>query len=303
MNLIAPSTVRSDYLVRFNRSAPFLAPVAAVALGLLASSGLATHDETAVAGALDRVVENARSGDAADLAALLGCTSGVEGLGTVRLRPCVLPHDAEWVHAVGETLRELFAGHSYVIDWLVPVEDDGLGASVRLQVKIRSREPPALEELRLRAYGEALLLTDVGTLRLEPPVAPPPATPHEEAARAMRWLLYPGIDAGIDELASHIACFGGPPVEKPRPCDPTKAADAGRVEAVRGRLQAFVRRVGPTGWAFTGYREDSADGAAQRVLEIGYLAPQVPAGRDSAEAVFVETERGWALAELTGWPD
>ena len=265
---------------------------------LLASRAAASSGETAVAAALERAVALARAGAAEALAPCLACTTGVPGPGTLHVRPCAIPADSTRTRAVASSLRAAFGEDApFVIDWIRWSEEEGTPA-VRLQVKVRRTAPPDLVELRFLASGDSLLLADAGSERLTAPEIPAPASPREAAERTMELLFRLSAGGRTGEAAAQVACL-----DATRRCDPDDPADRARVEGLLERLSAFQRRVGPTGWGFTGYRANENREGARHVLEIGYLDDRSPDGRGVAYAAFIEIGAGVALGELLDWPE
>ena len=99
-------------------------------------------------------------------------------------------------------------------------------------------------------------------------------------------------DAGSERLTAP---------EIPAPASPREAAE--RTMELLFRLSAFQRRVGPTGWGFTGYRANEDREDAWHLLEIGYLDDRSPDERGVTYAAFIEFGAGYALGELLDWPE
>ena len=263
--------------------------VRATLFGLLlcALPAAATSSEEEIATALERLVSEARAGET--------LRSGLACRGVRNLRPCVLPNERAHVDAVGEALREHFgADHAWVLDW-IRGEDDG---STRVQAKVRSAEPPHLIELRFVRYGELLLLADVGSLRPER-VAPPArvaagSSDRRRAEEAMETLLK---TQEIDVAARLIACSDAEGGQ--RLCDIERPDDLDRVITIHDRIRGFVARVGPTGWAFTGYREAVGRGGTWHMLDIGYTND---GERGVAVVALIDADGTLALGDLTDWP-
>ena len=278
----------------------FLMLTAAILLVVPAAFG--HGDEDVVDAALRRLLTLARAGDREGLAQCLACYTGVPGPETLHVRPCALPADSARVEAVAAHFRAAYGADTpYVIDWFASNEEEGVRTH-RIQVKVRSTSPPELVEYRFLALGDGLLLADAGSDRLEPPDLPPPASPREEAERVMQKLFHLAASDRTLEAAAHIAC-PDPERRTLLPCDHSGAGDRGRVEDFCERLAAFLQRVGPTGWGFTGYRTKDEREGMWHVLEIGYLDESLPEGKGTAYAAFIRAGDGLCLGDLEGWPE
>jgi hypothetical protein len=266
-------------------------------LALLPVAVAAQADQAAVGAALDRVVALARAGEDAALTPLLACYSGTGP--TAVIRPCLLSHDSTRAARMAAALREGFPDDApYVVDWMVSSEWDGV-AEHQMAVKVRDAEPPTSTELRFLAHANSLLLADAGAERLVRPTLPPPASDEEAIQRTMETLFrLTGPDDG-PEAAAHVACYDAETLAVYR-CDYTDPYDAARVEGFRERIGAFVARVGPTGWGFTGYRTKDEREGTWHLLEIGYLDGD---SVSTAYAAFIETGDGLALGDLAEWPE
>ena len=263
----------------------------------VSSSAALAQPEAEVTAALAHAIAQAEAGEAEALASHLACLSGAGDAAVVR--PCLVPVDSVRVAAVAAHLRATYTGDPpWVLDWLRSSGPQG-ALGHQAQVKVRDGEPPTTVEYRFVPHGDGLLLADAGPVRLSPPQSPPPASDEEAVQRTMEALFrLTGPDDGA-EAAALMACPDREAMTIRR-CDPADPADRVRAEEFRARIGAFLGRVGPTGWGFTGYRTKAEREGTWHVLAIGYVDGGV---RGTAYAAFIEAGDGLALGDLAEWPD
>lgn len=258
----------------------------ALILLLFASPALATSVEEDVAAAVESLVDLSRRDES--IASRVACYTGVNEPGRLHVRPCV-DADADRISAVSSELKEAFPSDvSWVLDWLRQYED----GTTRVQVKLRSDEPTGLIEMRF--VGAEMLLADVGTERLTPPAPPRPANDRERVERAML-TLFTEHDMGV--AARLIVCTD--PDGSRRTCNIEDPTELEHVLDIYDKVRPFYERLGPTGWAFTGYRKAISAEGTWHLLEISFERHEK---QQKATAAFIDAGGTLALGDLIDWP-